>query len=595
MNQLEPNLEYKRSSARPSHLEGEAAKTGLQARVNSTLKRQREEQNSEKAGTSDRNPGPLKKAKVEVLETIGLQDMPSEIMTLITSYLPYKAEVVSFEEAAKAHRDYTGDFWKRQIQIEGLGLFPVDPSKTSKEQYLQAKAVIRITIKLNSEAPLSYKKSCEIYQDCELIKKSFPELSALFRYVLYQREQDLSDNPFNETTAAYRRTVDSGYRKGIPGYLILQGLLNPAKFWNCMYEATNRKPIASLLAVQVPDCPTKLLYDYAVSAADRGDFRAIDFLLDSPPHARAVYAQLKQENRQYPAYIMEGTSIHESYSESINDYAKVLELYGPLAPYKILQRIASAKQILALAEDSSESKKLHKEAESLLTQALGNYRPPTSDLVSLLSDLAWIKLALKKCDEAEALYSRVNLLSENRKHIGLMTKVKLKLKKFDEAEALYNEELAASNKNCFTHTYLSARLARVKMILKKFDEADDLFKLMIQRFEEKPSDYPPKMKALNYLRAAQVKSELGDSDAERKLFDKGIRLLVEAAQEEIKSQEWTQAKKLLAQAQKAFQTKGIETPNYVEVLVDQIEKKEAGECEFLERLLKAPLLEDGTV
>lgn len=437
-----------------------------------------------------------------------LNSMSAEIMVQIANCLPYKADVTNFEEASKAHKNFTGDYWKKQMEIEGLGIFENDPSKNPKEQYLYAKAVLKFSLKLLSTEELSYEKSCELYRELKPLKAAFPDLYALFRYVLYKKEENSDSNPFTSKTEKTRRRIDSAYRKGFAGGIILHGLLNPEMLLPCLEEAAKRKPIINLMAMQLPNYSQEQLYNLATSAADRGDYRAVDSLLKSA-NGRQVLARLQEDKKTYPGVLLKQNS---------ND-DQILEAYGPLVPYEALKTIALHKERLLKPE----------EAESLLTQAMGNY--PAKKTPADLFHLANFKVQLKKWDEADSLLAKVNSFPPNSLNPALSSEflktivlVKKKLKKWDEAEPFHDKIIAAceQKKMSWLDELKYSQAAIVKMKLEKFDEADTLFTKAFKCAEDKHADsLKPKIVA----HAAYVKSKLGDEAAAKRLYAQALKKL----------------------------------------------------------------------
>lgn len=536
--------------------------------VSRVEKRKRERASAKPEGQADQ-----KKTKVE---QNGI--LPPDIMLLIANNFKYKGEVVDFEEAAKFHRDYTRAFWERQIQIEGLDLFKNDPQKTPKENYLYAKAVANFAAKIFLEDSLAVNAG-SIFRELKPLESLFPDLYKLFCYVLYQRSLGPLENPFSSDTEQTRQWVYLESLDNVPGAMILQGLLNPvmASFW--LATAAKCKSIASYIALHLPNIPLDQRYIMAVSAADRGDYHAFDALWYSEDdEVFTVQEWVSAENRQYPAVLLEKTE-NAKPEESEPFYDAAFAAYGSLTPLRVLRDMALCKKELGKYE----------EAESLITQAVGNYRRKEG-FGFLLIELARLKIQLKKWAEAESLLERVIALGGFSDKLLILAKVKTKLEKNEEAEVLYDRIiLQARHLDAMSSQLqeepvkhsptLFADAASIKAKRENYGEADELFQQAFEIFANNPKLWKPKQQAKYRALRAFTKSKLGQTLEAERLYDKAValygpkapvELLVEVAQFKMELSKRHEAYVLLDQAQALYQSKGIEIPEMITTLIDSV-------------------------
>lgn len=448
------------------------------------------------------NTWDIKRAKETGLE---FQDLPSEIIERIVSYLP-KRDVAIFEQTAKTHSQHTGFFWSQEVKREGFGVFSsIDPTLDGKSQYLFTRAIFKFLCMIE-DRPFDQRKAKHLKAEFKWVKTDFPKLHDLFLYMIYEREalriSHKTGNPAEDipakTVVQYRtgpniyERVTEEIRRDIyenvgtdEGASILQFFMDLKHLKGSLAFSRVQdlnSPIADLLTTT---------HSYAsnaipLHAAKNNDFRALDKLFErSPFNILDLIRKLDRKGKYYPPVLVQlaiEAQDEDRFDDANAHFAEALDGYGSNVPFDYFILLANFKLQCGKPE----------EAEAALNKAMESFTPKFKyELLGLLYD---VKSALNKWVEAEKIASEMVQNWGNENDLPLLARAKARLEKFEEANPVYAEILNDLNqqerKNQAIKAYVFAEAAFVEMRLGQNVIADELFSRAINLQREFPDGNP---------------------------------------------------------------------------------------------------------
>lgn len=510
----------------------------------------------------------------DISQEIGFASLSNEIVSQIATLLPLR-DLMHFEEVCKNNQSCTEKAWKIQRERAENHLdfeFALCEGMCAKDKYLFGNAVLKYILVVcgKKEGELIYvHEGRYVKETFAFIMERFPALKIFILQDLNKRmgiksnfkNKELYQSIFDHALAGFGgeallQAWITHKVYNVPGIALTLGLVANVQqqkgiSYGFIDQAVRQKATcASLVAARIPGLvhPENLI-DLACYAADQGDFRALELLMERNPDAT--------EDCYPPVLAQQAHLLYKSNKIAEADplYEKAILGYGTQAPSSVLVQAALTKDILKQYDQAAnlykkgiekayqEGRLVHYTILKCAIKAEVRLGDMSKSKKEQLMHYAQAKIY---CEKALALKnhpattmrelcqgdSEGLLLERNREmhsisqptakdFVDIMRykgHAEVKLLNYIEADATFEEAFTIAKQHGIQLSiYALVPAAFTKLELKQWKEADELYKEILRS----PSQN------LNfshiYYNAAVVKEQLGDLDLAMTFLEKCIK------------------------------------------------------------------------